>query len=200
MTEKKKHQHHEHHQENDELEEKKAEAVATSEDAADTSEAGSFNPEQLSAEIESLKKDLAQAESKASEYKDNWLRSQAEFQNYRKRLDRDNEMLHNSMKGDIVKRVLPVLDDLERALQNRSAEDAWANGIELVVRKFQNILESEGIKKIEALGKEFDPKFHEAISHEPADGAQSGHVIGVVQNGYMLGDRVIRPALVRVAQ
>ncbi len=165
-----------------------------------TSESGSVDPEQLSAEIESLKKDLAEAESKASEYKDNWLRSQAEFQNYRKRLDRDNEMLHNSMKGDIVKKVLPVLDDLERALQNRSAEDAWANGIELVVRKFQNILENEGIKKIEALGKEFDPKFHEAISHEPADGAQSGHVIGVVQNGYMLGDRVIRPALVRVAQ
>jgi molecular chaperone GrpE len=104
------------------------------------------------------------------------------------------------MKGDIVKKVLPVLDDLERALQNRSAEDPWANGIELVARKFQNILESEGIKKIEALGTEFDPNFHEAISHEPADGAKSGHVIGVVQNGYMIGERVIRPALVRVAQ
>ena len=192
MTEKKKHAHHEHH-EDEELEENKAEAVATS-------ESRSSDREQLSAEVESLKKQLAEADSKASEYKDSWLRSQAEFQNYRKRQDRDNEMMYNSMKGDIIKKVLPALDDLERALQNRPAEDAWANGIELVVRKFQNILESEGVTKIEALGAEFDPNFHEAISHEPADGERSGSVIGVVQNGYMLGDRVIRPALVRVAQ
>ncbi len=185
MTEKKKHVHHEQHQDEEELEQNEAEAVATPEDAA---------------EIESLKKDLVQAQSKASEYKDNWLRSQAEFQNYRKRIERDSETRKLEMKGDILKRVLPVLDDLERALQNRSAEDAWANGIELIVRKFQNILDSEGVKTIEALGAEFDPNFHEAISHEPADGAKSGSVIGVVQNGYMLGDRVIRPALVRVAQ
>lgn len=193
MAEKKKH---EHHKEEERLEENKPAVVATSNDEANAS----LGVEQLSAEVESLKKDLAEAQSKASEYKDSWLRSQAEFQNYRKRLDRDNEMRYNSMKGDIIKKVLPVLDDLERALQNRSAEDAWANGIELVVRKFQNVLESEGITKIEALGAEFDPNFHEAISHEPADGVQSGHVIGVVQNGYMLGDRVIRPALVRVAR
>jgi molecular chaperone GrpE len=104
------------------------------------------------------------------------------------------------LKGDIIKKILPVLDDLERALQNRSGDDAWANGIELIARKFQNILQSEGIKRIEAVGKEFDPNLHEAVSHEPVDGVQSGHVIGVVQNGYMLGERVIRPALVRVAQ
>jgi molecular chaperone GrpE len=177
----------------EEREENQSEAVATP-------ESGSSVVEQLSAEIESLKKQLAETESKVSEYKDSWLRSQAEFQNYRKRQDRDNEMMHNSMKGDIIKKVLPVLDDLERALQNRAVGDAWANGIELVVRKFQNILESEGVKKIEALGADFDPNFHEAISHEPADGAKSGSVIGVVQNGYMVGDRVIRPALVRVAQ
>jgi molecular chaperone GrpE len=173
----------------EELEENQAGAVATSEEV-----------DQLSAEINALNKKLAEAESKTSEYKDSWLRSQAEFQNYRKRIERDSEMTYISLKGDIVKKILPVLDDLERALQNRAADDAWASGIELIVRKFQNILESEGVKKIEAVGAEFDPNFHEAISHEPADGAKSGHVIGVVQNGYMLGDRVIRPALVRVAQ
>jgi len=188
MTEKKKHKHEEELAEN-EVGENNAEAVAAPE-----------NVEQLSAEIDSLKKKLAEAESKTSEYKDSWLRSQAEFQNYRKRIERDNEMTYLSMKGDIIKKVLPLLDDLERALQNRPAEDAWANGIELVARKFQNILESEGLKKIEAIGMEFDPNFHEAISHEPADGVQSGHVIDIVQNGYMLGERVIRPALVRVAQ
>jgi molecular chaperone GrpE len=185
----------EHPQE--ELEENQVEAVATSND---TSSDVSSDVDKLSAEIDALNKKLSEAESKTSEYKDSWLRSQAEFQNYRKRLERDNEMMYLSMKGDILKKVLPVLDDLERALQNRAAEDAWANGIELVVRKFQTILENEGLKKIDAVGKEFDPNFHEAISHEPANGAQSGYVIGVVQNGYMLGERVIRPALVRVAQ
>jgi molecular chaperone GrpE len=191
MTEKKK------HPQEEEFNESEAEAVATSGDVPQNTSA---EVEQLSAEIESMKKRLAEAESKTSEYKDSWLRAQADFQNYKKRLERDNEMMYLSMKGDIIKKVLPALDDLERALQNRRADDPWADGIELIARKFQNMLESEGIKRIEALGTEFDPNFHEAISHEPADGAKSGSVIGVVQNGYMLGERVIRPALVRVAQ
>ena len=186
MTENKKHK----HEEESEVEEtQQTEAVAESE-----------NTEQLSAEIEALKTKLAEAESKTSEYRDSWMRSQAEFQNYKKRLERDNELTYVSMKGDIIKKILPVLDDLERALQNRPADNAWGNGIDLIARKMQNILESEGIKRIEAEGTEFDPKFHEAISHEPTDGVKSGFVISVVQNGYMLGDRVIRPALVRVAQ
>ncbi len=104
------------------------------------------------------------------------------------------------MKGDIVKKVLPVLDDLERALQNRPADDAWANGIELIARKLQTMLENEGVKRIEAKGAAFDPNFHEAITHEPSDEVESGHIIEVTQNGYVLGERVIRPALVRVAQ
>src|SRR6185503_18308489 len=182
-----------HHEEKEsdpeEINETKVEAVATPE-----------NAEQLSAEIDSLKRQCEAAEAKVSEYKDSWLRSQAEFQNYKKRLDRDNELMYVSMKGDIIKKVLPALDDLERALQNRPADNSWANGIELIARKLQNILDSEGIKRIEAEGLEFDPNFHEAISHEPADGVKSGFVIAIVQNGYMLGERVIRPALVRVAQ
>lgn len=156
--------------------------------------------EQVSAEFDALINQLKEAETRASEYKDGWARSQAEFQNYKKRIERDNEMLYSGMKGDIIKKVLPALDDLERAMQNRPADDAWASGIELITRKLQNILESEGVKRIDAKGAAFDPNFHEAISHEPNDEVESGHVIEVVQNGYMLGERVIRPALVRVAQ
>jgi molecular chaperone GrpE len=187
MTEKKKHK----HEEEDviEVEETQSQAAAESD-----------HTERLSAELEAMKKKLAEADAKTSEFRDSWMRSQAEFQNYKKRLERDNELTYVSMKGDIIKKVLPVLDDLERALQNRPAENSWANGIELIARKLQNVLDSEGIKRIEAEGMEFDPNFHEAISHEPADGVKSGFVIAVVQNGYMLGERVIRPALVRVAQ
>jgi molecular chaperone GrpE len=151
-------------------------------------------------ERDALINQLQEAEAKLVEYKDGWARSQAEFQNYKKRIERDNEMIYANMKGDILKKVLPVLDDLERALQNRPADDAWASGIELIARKLQNIVEAEGVKKIEAKGLAFDPNFHEAISNEPSDEVESGHVIEVVQNGYMLGERVIRPALVRVAQ
>lgn len=187
MTEKKKHKHEEEMEEV--MEETQAEALAE----VDASE-------QASAEIEALKKQLEESESKASEYKDSWMRSQAEFQNYKKRLERDNESIRIGMKGDIIRKILPLLDDLERALQNRPEDQSWANGIELIVRKFQTTLEGEGVKKIEAQGAEFDPNFHEAISHEPNEDVPSGHVIEVVQNGYMLGERVIRPALVRVAQ
>lgn len=197
MTEEKKNSH------EPEVEQNQAEAVATSQNENEIeNEAEETLPDvpQLLAEVETLKKQLEEAEARSAEYKDNWLRAQAEFQNYRKRIDRDAELNYLTLKGDIVRKILPVMDDLERALQNRAADDPWASGIELIARKFQNILESEGIKKIEALGAEFDPNFHEAISHEPADGAQSGQVIGVVQNGYMLGDRLIRPAMVRVAQ
>ena len=183
MTEKKKHKHEE------EAEQNEGDVVAES-----------VNSEELLDEIENLKQRLEEAESKAIEYRDSWMRSQAEFQNYRKRLDRDHELTYTTMKGDIVKKILPVLDDLERALQNRPADSAWASGIQLIARKLQNTLENEGVRKIEAEGMEFDPNFHEAISHEPADGVKSGFVISVVQNGYMLGDRVLRPAMVRVAQ
>jgi len=156
--------------------------------------------EQAQAERDALKVQLTEAEAKASEYKDGWARSQAEFQNYRKRIERDNELTYSSMKSDIIKKVLPALDDLERALQNRPADDAWASGVELIARKFQTILENEGVKRIEAKGAAFDPNFHEAITHEPSEEIESEHIIDVVQNGYMMGERVIRPALVRVAQ
>lgn len=173
----------------EDINETEAEAVATQE-----------NVEQLSAEIEALKRQLEDAESKLAESVQGWQRATADFQNYKKRIERDHEMNHALMKGDIIKKVLPALDDLERALQNRPAEDAWANGIELIARKLQNILNSEGVKRIEAEGMPFDPNFHEAISHEHHEDFESGQVIEVVQNGYKLGERVIRPALVRVAQ
>ncbi len=162
---------------------------------------------QEQAELEALQKRLEEAESKsrelevrAAENLDGWQRSVAEFQNYKKRMDRDRESGKAIMKGELIKRFLPVLDDLERALQNRPEEGAWANGIELIRRKFQAILEAEGLKRIEAEGETFDPNFHEAISFESADGVESGRVISVVQNGYMLGDYVVRPAMVRVAR
>jgi molecular chaperone GrpE len=165
-------------------------------EGAGTSESG----EQANVEIEALIQRLEQAESQAAERLDDLQRERAEFVNYKNRLARNQEDDRVRMKGDIIKKILPVLDDLARALQNRPADEAWAGGIELIGRKFQTILESEGVTRIETEGQPFDPNFHEAISNEVSDTVESGHVIAVVQNGYMLGERVIRPALVRVAQ
>jgi molecular chaperone GrpE len=160
----------------------------------------SENGEQLREEIEALQNQLEETQTKAAENLDGWQRSQAEFINYKNRVQRDREADYASMKGEILKKVLPVLDDLERALANRPEDSSWASGMELIARKFQNILEAEGVKRIEAKGQPFDPNFHEAISSEPNEEVESGHVIDVVQSGYMLGERVIRPAMVRVAQ
>jgi molecular chaperone GrpE len=156
-------------------------------------------PEDSSAFAE-LQKQLAEASSLAAEYKDGWQRSVAEFQNYRRRVDSEKAETYQQAVGSIIKRYLPVLDDMERAIESRPADLAWADGVELICRKLQSILEAEGLKRIEAEGKKFDPNFHEAISQEPAEGVESGTVLGVIRNGYMLGEHVIRPAIVRLAQ
>jgi molecular chaperone GrpE len=167
--------------------------------AAQSEQAAPVSGEPLSDEPQSLGTQFAEAEAKAAESLDGWQRALAEFQNYKKRVERDRASDQAAMKADLIKKVLPVLDDLERALQNREEDDPWSNGIELIRRKFEAILESEGVKRIECEGALFDPNFHEAVSQESVDAAESGRVVGVMQPGYMLGDRVIRPAQVRVA-
>jgi molecular chaperone GrpE len=150
--------------------------------------------------LEELEEQLAKAQSESAEYKDGWQRSVADFQNYRRRVEAEKAETYQTAVGNIIKRYLPILDDMERALAARPADLAWVDGVELIYRKLQSILEAEGLKRIEAVGQMFNPNFHEAILQEPAEGVESGRVIAVVQNGYMLGEWVIRPAQVRVAQ
>ncbi len=177
-----------------------AEEPGATEGTASPEPAAPITTQPEASELASLKAQLAEAQAKSAENLDGWQRAVAEFQNFKKRLERDREADQITMKGDLIRRFLPILDDLERAMKGRPAEDSWSDGIELIRRKLQSLLEAEGIKRIEAEGEAFDPNFHEAISTEPVDGMESGRVVAVVQNGYMLGDRVIRPAQVRVAR
>jgi molecular chaperone GrpE len=174
--------------------------VETPESEAASTAAAPAPTESSERDMHELEAKLADAEAKSAENLDGWQRAVAEFQNFKKRLERDRETDQATMKADLIRKVLPILDDLERALQSRPSDDAWFNGIELIQRKLQSILEAEGVKRMEAEGAAFDPNFHEAISQEPVDGAESGRVVAVVQNGYMLGERVIRPAQVKVAE
>jgi molecular chaperone GrpE len=153
-------------------------------------------------DVEALHKELEVSRVKCAEYFDGWQRERADFANYRRRIERDQAQTYQNLQGSIIKKFLPVLDDLYRALKNRpeNGEAAtWAGGIELIYRKLQSILESEGIHRMPAEKELFDPTRHEAISMEPSANHQSGEIIEVIQDGYLIGDRVLRPALVRVA-
>jgi molecular chaperone GrpE len=149
---------------------------------------------------EELQAKLAESQAKVQEYLDALQRERADFTNYRRRVELENSQLSRLISGTTIKKFLAAIDDLERALANRPADDVWANGIELVYRKFQTILEAEGVTPIQALGQPFDPNLHEAIMQEPSDIYPSGTVTAVLQQGYMHGDRVLRHALVKVAQ
>ncbi|MHC1782910.1 MAG: nucleotide exchange factor GrpE [Anaerolineaceae bacterium] len=154
-------------------------------------------------EIASLKEELEKSNAKADEFSDGWQRERADFQNYKRRVERDQIMQAQEINGRIIKRFLAVQDDLDRALKNRptgSEAATWSEGIELVNRKLASILESENVKIIDAENQQFDPNFHEALSHEESSDHESGQIIEVIQQGYTLGDRVLRPALVRVAR
>jgi molecular chaperone GrpE len=164
------------------------------EGSADTSVAVSAE------ETAALLAQLAEAGAKAEEYRDALQRERADFTNYRRRMELENASMGRLATGTAIKKFLPVMDDLERALAHRPAGDTWAEGIELVHRKFQSILDAEGVTRIDAKGKPFDPNLHEAIMQEPSTEYEPGTVIDVLQQGYIHGERVLRPALVKVAQ
>jgi molecular chaperone GrpE len=144
---------------------------------------------------------LAEAEAKRDEYLDLAQRVQADFENYRKRAAREQERLVAHAHERLVRELLPILDDLERALEaaERHEEAALVEGVQLVQRSLRKALAKEGLAEIETEGG-FDPHVHEALLTRPAQGAETGSVLEVVQRGYRVGDRVVRPAKVIVAE
>jgi molecular chaperone GrpE len=166
-------------------------------------ESSEVNEEVEKIDVEALQAELEKSKDQAQENLEGWQRERADFQNFRKRIERDQEISKQMITTNVIKRFLPIIDDMDRALKNcPTCEEAvaWTDGIELIHRKLQTILESESVVEIEAEGQFFDPQFHEAISHEDSNDLESGKIIEVIQKGYMIGDRVIRPALVRVAR
>ncbi len=149
-----------------------------------------------------LESSLVDVTAKAEEYLEGWQRSRAEFANYKKRIQKENSDIRQIARGEVIKIYLDVLDDLERALQekpHKSVDQDWVEGIEIIYQKLKSRLEAEGIRPMNALGEEFDPHIHEALMKEETDDYPSGTIIDVMQEGYWIGDRVLRPALVRVA-
>ena len=155
--------------------------------------------EQPEAEGESLEQRLASAEAEAETHLNDLKRLAAEFENYRKRVAREQAALSSRAAERLVKELLPIVDDLERALEaaEEHEEAKLEEGVRLVHRQLASALEREGLAEIETDGK-FDPHVHEALLSQPSE-ADEGSVIEVLQKGYRLGDRVLRPARVVVA-
>ncbi len=150
-----------------------------------------------------LEEQLAAAQAESAKNLDGWMRAQAEFANARKRMEKQRVQTYLNATADVAAKLLPALDDFERAIENVPddiAENSWLEGIQLVQRKLETILEGLNVKPIEAVGQPFDPLFHEAIMQESTDEYESGMVSKELQKGYQLGDRVVRPSLVYVAE
>ncbi|MDQ4074646.1 MAG: nucleotide exchange factor GrpE [Chloroflexota bacterium] len=162
--------------------------------------------EELGAEDETaaLTERIGELERERAEYLDQWRRSAAEFQNYRKREERLRTERERSANARLLRKLLPVLDDLQRAARHvpeALQDDEWVQGTLAIERKIWNILEQEGVSRIEAEpGTEFNPNIHEALISQPSEEVESGQIIEEFEAGYRHHDNVLRPARVSVAQ
>ena len=131
---------------------------------------------------------------------DRLLRLAAEFDNYRKRVDRDRKDQAEAMTADALMDLLPIIDDLERALKAADKDDPLRKGVELIHKQMTDLLRKRGVKAIDAVGTDFDPNYHQAVVQEVSPDHREGEVIEEFARGYMLGDRLLRPAMVKVAK
>lgn len=145
---------------------------------------------------------VAAVQDKSNEYLEGWQRTRAEFANYKKRVEKEMRESHQRGAHDAIAKVLPILDDFERALSNLPEdlkENSWVSGVSMVQRKFEKLLQEYNVEVLDPVGEVFDPNRHEAIGMEASDQYESGYVTVTLQKGYTSGDRVLRPALVKVS-
>jgi molecular chaperone GrpE len=167
----------------------------------DPEENENSGPEPAPAEIEAtedLEQALAEEKEKAAEYMASWQRAQADFINYKRRTEEERAEFNSFANANLLLGILPVLDDLERALEAVPAKykkSEWVEGVRLVAHKFKTILEGQGVKRIKAEGEAFDPNYHEALRQ---DKGKEGIVIEEFQKGYLMHDKLLRPARVVV--
>jgi molecular chaperone GrpE len=151
-------------------------------------------------DIESVKKELEEAREQAEKYLANWQRAEADFVNYKRRSEQERAEMASYANASLIKDLLPVLDDFERALDNASDDfdgPAWVEGIRLIYRKMKAVLEDKGLSEIEAEGGAFDPNIHQAVMCVEGE---EGKVCEEIQKGYMLRDRLLRPSMVKVGR
>jgi molecular chaperone GrpE len=162
-------------------------------------EAGEATIEEAAA-TPSLEEQLAAANARADENYGKFLLAVADFDNYKKRIQRDIDSIVSSRRRMLLDRLLPVLDNLQRALQSNAGGETLRGGLEQTLRGFEAVLTNEGVKPIEVRGKPFDPRVAEAVGTSPAHGVAEDTVVEIAEKGYTLGDELLRPAKVIVAK
>ncbi len=176
------------------------EAPAEAQAAAGDTEALRAEVARLQAELEARTAELESSRAEARENFERWARSQADFDNFRRRSRQEREEVTRFAAEGLLLDLLPVLDNLERAMNADAQAETWKQGVEMTVRQLLAALQSHGLSPIEALGQPFDPNLHEAVMQLDSDEHDEGTVLGEVRRGYRLGDRVIRPSLVQVSR
>ncbi len=181
-----------------------AEAEEAAEEKAGEEAAEAPKKEKKGEKKEKAKEEKAEAkdEKKAESPQgasDAYLRLLAEYDNYRKRSQKEKDSLYADIKADTVTKFLPVYDNLVRALKQGTEDEAYRKGVEMIMNQFCSTLEKLGVTKTESLGQKFDPKFHNAVMHVEDDEKGENEIVEVFQEGFMLGDKVIRFAMVKVA-
>ena len=181
------------------------EAGASARDARSDlgSAGGEVDPEQLQAMLTAARTDADQQKNAADEYLNMLQRVQADFLNYKRRIETEREAHDQAVRADTIRAFLPLVDDLERALAHIPAEvgnEGWAQGFGLIQRNLAATFERLGVKRVGAEGEVFDPNVHEAVAYEEHPTQPEGHVAAVLLPGYQLGERVVRPAQVSVAR
>lgn len=181
----------------------KSENVENTENSAEKSEEGDAEASEDSAASE--KEAEASSDDKINELNDRYVRLMAEFENFRKRTDKEKEMMFETGAKSVIEKILPVVDNFERALEMAKPEegaepDPFMDGIDKIYKQLMTEFDNMGVKPIEAVGKPFDPQFHNAVMQEESEDAESGTVTKEMQKGYMYRDSVVRHSMVVVAQ
>ena len=153
----------------------------------------------MNSEIKSLKEKLAKQKDDLEEKDDRIKRLMAEFENFKKRSDKERTNLYNSVMGDVITSLLPVLDNLEKASKTETKDEQYKNGVEMVLNQFKDVLKANGVTEIETVGKKFDPSIHEAVSLVQDENLGEKEIKEEFRKGYMIGDKVLRHSLVVVA-
>ncbi len=153
-------------------------------------------------EVSEAARELAALKGERDDIYDRLLRKTAEFDNYRKRVERERREQADQSVVDLLQQLLQVVDDFDLAMKVEAGEEAAAyrKGVELIHTKLHDLLRKQGVRPIEALGADFDPNVHQAVTHESSPEHREGEVIGELRRGYMLGERLLRPAMVKVAK
>ena len=150
-------------------------------------------------QLEDLKVQLKEEKEKSDEYYEHLKRNMAEFDNFKKRISKEKDMMYNTISADIISELLPILDNFDKALNAETADESYKNGMAMIYNQFNETLQKLGVEEIDALNKVFDPNFHEAVMHIEDESFGEKEIVEVFRKGYKIGDKIIRHAMVKVA-